>query len=462
MSQALELWGVNDPNISAQLALAHTLDLFKQETGLDVFCTFLESGTTMAQEVFRAEYQPFAFTQTPITALLLHEYGLSTKLVAPLADIAGTQQVVVQKSSSILKPQEVQGKQIGMAQGAAVYLALKNMAKDCNLNLESVRFIDLLPHEQLEAFKAKKIDILASWEPWTTKARTMGGELYFSGNHSHIPGIEGEINWLINQSCLIVPDSQIQTHPDTVLSILKVLRKATDLINHQREKVIEPLARFYGISKVELILAMQKNRYTMAVNQLFRLGILGFRDFLYDTGQISFKYSENELYDVSLLQQLDPSLVFLEASPSQDIPIVEEQGIYYRQDFTLHVTRPPLRFLLADDSRFVRLSLANAIKKMGGTVIGEASTGSEAIERFAHLRTDVITMDLSMPGVSGVEAINIIMQIDPTVNIIVISGADLQEVRTELFNNGVKMFITKPFQPEQVTAILQKRIFYSH
>ncbi len=60
---------------------------------------------------------------------------------------------------------------------------------------------------------------------------------------------------------------------------------------------------------------------------------------------------------------------------------------------------------------------------MGGTVIGEASTGSEAIERFAHLRTDVITMDLSMPGVSGVEAINIIMQIDPTVNIIVISGA---------------------------------------
>ncbi len=131
----------------------------------------------MAQEVFRAEYQPFAFTQTPITALLLHEYGLSTKLVAPLADIAGTQQVVVQKSSSILKPQEVQGKQIGMAQGAAVYLALKNMAKDCNLNLESVHFIDLLPHEQLEAFKAKKIDILASWEPWTTKARTMGGEL---------------------------------------------------------------------------------------------------------------------------------------------------------------------------------------------------------------------------------------------------------------------------------------------
>lgn len=66
-----------------------------------------------------------------------------------------------------------------------------------------------------------------------------------------------------------------------------------------------------------------------------------------------------------------------------------------------------------------------------------------------------------MPGVSGVEAINIITQIDPSVNIIVISGIDLQEIRAELFNSGVKMFITKPFQPEQLTAILQERIICS-
>lgn len=461
MSQTLELWGVNDPNISAQLALAHTLDLFKREAGLDVFCTFLESGTTMAREIFRADYPPFAFTQTPITALLLHEYGLKTKLVAPLADIAGAQQVVVQKSSHILNPEDLRGKQIGMAQGAAVYLALKNMAKDCNIDLEDVRFVDLLPHDQLEAFKAGKIDILASWEPWTTKARTLGGQLYFSGTHSQIPGIEGEINWLINQSCLIVADEQLQAHPDTVISILKVLRKATDLINHHREKVIEPLANFYGISKVELIIAMQKNRYLMAVNQLFRLGILGFRDFLYETGQISSKLAEEELYDISLLQQLDPSLVFLEESPAQDFDIIEEQGIYYREDFKLSTSQAPLKFLLADDSRFVRLSLAKAIKKIGGNIVGEASTGSEVIERFAHVRADVVTMDLSMPGVSGVEAINIISQIDPEVNIIVISGTDLQEVRTELFNSGVKMFITKPFEPERVTTILRRRITFS-
>ena len=126
MPEKLEIWGVNDPNISAQLALAYKLDLFKREAGLDVSCKFIESGTTMPDDVLNAEKKPFAFTQTPITTLLLHERGLSTKLVAPLADIAGTQQVIINKSSGIAHPKDLHGKQIGMARGAAIYLALKH------------------------------------------------------------------------------------------------------------------------------------------------------------------------------------------------------------------------------------------------------------------------------------------------------------------------------------------------
>ena len=55
MPETIELWGVSDPNISAQLALACKLDLFKREAGLDVSCKFIESGTTMADDVFNAE-----------------------------------------------------------------------------------------------------------------------------------------------------------------------------------------------------------------------------------------------------------------------------------------------------------------------------------------------------------------------------------------------------------------------
>ena len=77
MSHQLEIWGVNDPNISAQLALAVKLDLFKREAELDVSYKFIESGTTMADDILKAKNKPFAFTQTPITSILLHEQGFS-------------------------------------------------------------------------------------------------------------------------------------------------------------------------------------------------------------------------------------------------------------------------------------------------------------------------------------------------------------------------------------------------
>ena len=459
MSGIIELWGVKDPNISAQLALADQLDLFKREAGLDVECKFIESGTTMVDDVLQARSKPFAFTQTPLTALRLHEHGFSTKIVTPLADIAGAQQVIVRQSSHICAPEDLTKKPIGIARGAAVYLALKNMANDCNVDLENARFVDLLPHEQLKAFKAGKIDVIASWEPWTTKALIMGGHFYFSGNRSEIPGLEGDINWLNNQSCLIAPDSVLQEQPDTLLQVLNVLRKANDLLNHHRNKVLQPLADFFGLTKVELMFAMQKNHYSMAVTNLFRLGILGFRDFLLEHGELSSTYSEGELYDLSYLRQVDSSLIFLEKTTHQNLNILEKDGIYYRGNFAIETHGPFLKVLLADDSRFVRNALAKAINHIGGDVIAEATTGSEVIHKFAFMQPDVITIDLSMPGVSGIEAIKVLLQIDPDISIIVISGTDLQEVRDEVFNLGVKMFISKPFDPMKVATILQGATF---
>jgi ABC-type nitrate/sulfonate/bicarbonate transport system substrate-binding protein/CheY-like chemotaxis protein len=458
MPEQLEIWGVNDPNISAQLALAHKLGLFKKEAGLDVSCKFIESGTTMADDVLKAKKKPFAFTQTPITALLLHEKGFSTKLVAPLADVAGTQQVIINESSGIFYPKDLEGKRLGMAQGAAVYIAVENMAHDFDVNLKAIHFIDLLPLDQLAAFESGKLDAIACWEPWTTKAQELGGRFYFSGTRSAIPGMEGDINWLINQSCLIVPDEHFKNQSELVVAILNVLWRATNLINRHREKVLGALANFFGISRVELVIAMQKNTYSLSVTNLFRLGVLKFRDFLYNTGRISSKFTEEMLYDTTFLQQVDRSLVFLEDTVLQDVKIVEENGIYYRKDFEIHSNGSPLRFLLADDSLYVRALLTRIVKNIGGEIVGEATNGGEIIEKFALLELDVITVDLSMPGVSGIEAIKILTQIGPEINIIVISSMNLQEVREELFHLGVKMFVTKPFDPGQVASLLKKHI----
>ncbi len=309
MAEHIEIWGVNDPNISAQLALAHKLDLFKREAGLHVSCKFIELGTRMADDIVTAQETPFAFTQTPITSLLLHEKGLNNKIVAPLADIAGAQQIIIRKSSGISSPKDLMGKQIGVVEGAAVLLALRNMARACHVDLNTIHFVDLLPQEQLEAFKAGKLDAIASWDPWASKARTMGGNFYFSGTRSEIPGIEGEVNWLINHSCLIVPDEYLETQPDTAIAILNVLQKATELINNHRGDIIDTLSEFFDIHPAELLRVMRQNRYSLVVNDTFRTGIVNFMDYLHDTGRISSQYPEAELYDMTYLQQLEPSLI---------------------------------------------------------------------------------------------------------------------------------------------------------
>ncbi len=459
MATSLEIWGVRDPNISAQLALAVQLDLFKKEADLDVTCRFIESGTMMAEEVLTAQQKPFAITQTPITAILLHEKGFQNKILAPLADIAGTQQVIIHSASGIVHPRDLERKRIGMAKGAAIYLAIDKMARDYGVNMQKVEFVDLLPHDLLSAFLQQQIDAIACWQPWTSKAQKEGGKFYFSGVRSAIPGMEGKVNWLVNQSCLIAPDEHIQHQPDTLVAILHVLRKATDALNNHCKDACKELAAFFGVERVEIMMAMSENDYSMAMDNLFRIGVLGFRDFLHDTGRVSTKISEQTLYDSSLLRQVDPALVTLEETTSQRLPIIEKSGIYYLQGVTLSGDGGPLRFLLADDSKYVRRLLAQTVKIIGGDIVGEATTGSDAIEAFTRLRPNVVTMDISMPGVSGVDAIKHILQIDPDVNVVVISGADLDEVRNEVFDLGAKIFITKPFDPMLVAEIIGLLLF---
>ena len=202
------------------------------------------------------------------------------------------------------------------------------------------------------------------------------------------------------------------------------------------------------------MMTMQENDYSLSMDNIFKLGVLRFRDFLYEDGRVSSKFPEDLLYDTSFLQHVDRSLVLLEDTTSQDVTVVEKAGIYYRKDLTIVDGEQELQFLLADDSRYVRAALAQAVEIIGGKVIGEATTGGGAIDMFARFRPNFVTMDLSMPGVSGIDAVKSILQIDPNVNIIVISGADLQEVREEVFNLGVKIFIVKPFDPMLVAEII--------
>ncbi len=455
MAEKFDIWGVHDPNISAQLALALKLDLFRKEVGLEVGCRFIESGTTMPKDVLDAEQPPFAIIQTPITGILLHDKGFSTKIIAPLADIAGTQQVVIRPDSEISAPKDLQGKRLGMAKGAAVYIAILNMAKDYQVDLDQTYFINLLPSDQITAFKERRLDAIACWEPWTSEAVAAGGQFYFSGNQSAVPGMNGPVNWLVNQSCLMVPDANIEQRPDVLISILKVLKKATDMINNKFDDVVNLLADFFQKSPEDLAAIMRKNNYAMTIDTLFRIGVLSFRDFLYENGRVSIRFTEDQLYRTDILREVDPKLVSLRSSTALRGDFFEKDHMYFRRDGRFQGDLSSLRFLLADDSRVVRTFLNQTLDLLGAEKLGEATNGSEAIEMFTRLRPNFMTMDLAMPGLSGVDAIRQILEMDPTVNIIVISGLDMEEVREEVFKLGVRMFIKKPFNPQKAADVIR-------
>ena len=457
MGEQLEIWGVNDPNISAQLALAVKLDLFKKKGGLNVSCRFIESGTTMPRDVLEADKKPFAFTQTPISAILLHEQDFSTKILAPLADIAGTQQVIIHQDSNIRTPKDLEGKRIGMAKGAAVYIALLNMAKDYQVDLEKMYFINLLPSDQLDAFGSHRLDAIACWEPWTSEAVSLGGQFYFSGNRSEVPGMDGDVNWLVNQSCLIAPDESIQQAAEQLTAILEVLQDATTMINYSFDEVAGLLADFFGMNVQDLTAIMAKNKYYMTMDTIFRIGVLSFRDFLFETGRLSKELSEVELYQSDILKKMDPSLVLVEEA-EEKVTIFEKDRVYYRPGTEFEGDTSKLRFMLADDSKVVRNFLHQTLDFLGAEVLGEATNGREAIELFKKLRPNFVTMDLAMPGLSGVDAIRGIRKISSSVNIIVISGLDVQEVREEVFKLGAKMYIRKPFDPAKAAAVIRSML----
>ncbi|HWP49395.1 MAG TPA: ABC transporter substrate-binding protein [Candidatus Limnocylindrales bacterium] len=316
----IKLYGVKDPNISSQLILAKEKGFFDEE-GLQVEYRLLPSGTIMPDEVIQAKEKPFAFTQTPVTTLILQDRGLDVKIVAPLADISGTQQVVIREDSGIVTPRDLEGKKIGMAQGAAVYIALQSMAREFGVDLTRITFVDLLPAQQLEALQRGEIDGMACWEPWTSRAQAIGGKFYFSGSRSAIPGYEEEINWLVDQSVLMVLNENLQQHPDTVKALIRAFKKATDFINENPEEAAMILSGPLSADKIELDKILALNKYSMKMDNLFKIGLLSFRELLFQNGVISTMPEEKRLYTTEWLEAVEPSLVLI----TREGEVVEEE-----------------------------------------------------------------------------------------------------------------------------------------
>jgi len=112
------------------------------------------------------------------------------------------------------------------------------------------------------------------------------------------------------------------------------------------------------------------------------------------------------------------------------------------------------RILLVDDAKFMRKLLAKILEEGGYEVAGEAETGSEAIALYKKIKPDLVTMDLVMPDMSGIDAIKEIISSDPKARIVVVSAMGQQSLVSEAMSAGAKDFVVKPFHPSVVLEVI--------
>jgi len=105
---------------------------------------------------------------------------------------------------------------------------------------------------------------------------------------------------------------------------------------------------------------------------------------------------------------------------------------------------------VVDDSKLSRKILRNILEKAGYAVIAEATDGEEGIATYMQYKPDILTLDITMPNMDGIEALREIMSVDKKARVIMISAAGQQQKIIESLKIGAERFITKPFEPHDV------------
>lgn len=111
--------------------------------------------------------------------------------------------------------------------------------------------------------------------------------------------------------------------------------------------------------------------------------------------------------------------------------------------------------LVVDDAAFMRMMIRDILIKEGYS-IQEAVNGRDAVERFEQLRPDLVTLDITMPEMDGLEALIAIKEIDPDASVVMVSAMGQQALIVAALEAGATDFLIKPFQPTKVLETVKR------
>jgi two-component system chemotaxis response regulator CheY len=117
--------------------------------------------------------------------------------------------------------------------------------------------------------------------------------------------------------------------------------------------------------------------------------------------------------------------------------------------------KPKVRFLVVDDSVFARKNLCKMVQAFGGEVVGEAGDGCAAIATYASTFPDIVLMDITMPKMEGIQAVEHIVRDHPDARIVMVSSVGYQENILSALQKGARHFVQKPVKPEVLYEIIR-------
>lgn len=114
--------------------------------------------------------------------------------------------------------------------------------------------------------------------------------------------------------------------------------------------------------------------------------------------------------------------------------------------------------MIVDDAAFMRDTLKNILADSSFEVVAEAADGVEAVEKYREVEPDVVTMDITMPRLGGLEATEKILDINSKAVVIIVSAMGQKHLVIEAIDMGVADFIVKPFHKDKVLRIIEEAL----
>jgi len=115
-----------------------------------------------------------------------------------------------------------------------------------------------------------------------------------------------------------------------------------------------------------------------------------------------------------------------------------------------------MKVLVVDDSPFIFKAVKKVLEPLGYDFCGHATNGCQALEFFEKHHPDIITMDITMPVMDGIEASKLILNKKPDANIIMMSAMGDEQLINEAKKIGVKYFVNKPFTSQELVYAIER------